>query len=158
MATVLSAYAACEIHLMDIIVGRSTLNQATQDGLTPASMTKAWSQSVEEVGGMSRTKEILKECKALGHWIAPELWERIVKLGKHKNDFAHFQPYGPTEFFSIDDSTVGGKMEASILLREETRREYAEAAIRTMLDLWFAPSVSFSPGNPPPDDWHSRTR
>lgn len=153
LSTVLDAYAACEIWLVEVVVSRSSLAGATDAGMTRESVIEAWKEAVEKHGGLSQTKEILRQSRRLGHWMAPDLRNRIIELGRNKNDLAHYLPVGISELRETGEMSWMGKLTPPPPVDPSVRRRYAEHAIKTMLDLWFARQWSFPPGQYPADDW-----
>jgi hypothetical protein len=153
LSTVLAAYAACEIWLVEVIVSRDSLAGASDAGMIRESVIEAWKKAVEKHGDITRTKEILKQSRMLGHWMAPELRNRIIQLGRNKNDLAHYLPVGIAEVRETSATSWIGHLTPPPPVDPSVRREYAEHAIKTMLDLWFARQWSFPPGQCPADDW-----
>lgn len=91
VASVLSAYAACEIFLAE----RCALYWAMAHG---ASTTLDGDEMVAIMeDGHRRTKhmridKLIAELAMVGQSLAPDLAERLKQLGRYKNDLAHFRP------------------------------------------------------------------
>ena len=153
LSTVLAAYAACEIWLVEVIVSRDSLAGASDAGMTRESVIEAWKEAIEKHGDLARTKDILRQSRQLGHWMAPDLRNRIIQLGRNKNALAHYLPVGISEVRETTATSWIGKLTPPPPVDPSVRREYAENAIKTMLDLWFARQWSFPPGQYPADDW-----
>lgn len=151
LSSVLAAYAACEIGLMDIIIAKTALINAGGD-MTPESWDQAWSEAVVGSGRLGRTQIILDRCTAVGHQVVPELRTRILELGAHKNDLAHYRPASLFDLRATSQTSVMGTLNPAPPVDPARRRHYAEHGVRTMLDLWFAPMVSLPapPGGNPP--------
>jgi hypothetical protein len=127
LSTVLDAYAAVEIMMVDrVVIGRTAL-LASEGGMSADALTRGWAVAVEEKADLARTKAILDEYPAVGLWMHPDLRRRILDLGRHKNDFAHFRKWGPAQFTQDDSGSTFGTLERSEIVRPETRRRLCGA-------------------------------
>ena len=75
VSTVLDAYAACEIWLVERIVSHAGMGERSGISRDAASVQRAWDEAVAKYGTLGRTKEILREFRNFGNWIPPETEE-----------------------------------------------------------------------------------
>lgn len=153
LSTVLDAYAACEIWLVERIVAHAGMGPSETMRAGPESVTEIWLDAVAQYGGLSRTKEILREFRKLGNWIAPSLRNRVIELGRHKNAFAHYLPVTLSDVQMVGDGYWMAGVKPPEQVSADLRKEYACQAVSCMLDLWLAEVWTFEPGHCPDDSW-----
>ena len=154
LSTVLAAYAACEISLVDRLMMHLAMPSGSQVGFDQQVFDANWKSAISRVRELRSLEKILSLCIDSGYWIGGDIQDRLRLLSSHKNDLAHFREWGEAKFVSTGPTSVSGTFSQSPLIDPAIQRSYADHAIETMLVFWSAPSASFTPGHLPPDDWY----
>jgi hypothetical protein len=156
VSTVLTAYAACEIRLVETLIMVRSIAPGTMEPGDPETYERVQDELHDVYWRTQGIERILNSLADAGHWIGPEIREDLLALGNHKNDLAHYRrPFvkESRRTWTTGESSVASEVQSSLLTNPDVQDEYARHSITTLLDLWYEPTASVSPGTELPADW-----
>ena len=156
VSAVLTAHAACEIGLAELLAHHTLVKTVPSMIEEPHRAAEVWAAADKAARGPSRIKVLLDQLDQVGCWIPRRLYPSLDLLSQHRQSLAHYRPIykqGTLRIKGSRESGFEGSFESSPFLNPELLESYAEQAIQTMVVVRNMPDFSFTPGHPPPDDW-----
>lgn len=154
VSAILTAHAACEIFLAELVAFHNLLKQQADGGLRPERARQHFKAADKAARTPRRIEVLLDELAAVGRWVPPSIRPALMTLADHRQAVAHYRPIYKQGTLRVQAGPTGGwegQFKPSELTDPQVLEDYAEQALATMVEVLTMPNVTYTPGQPPPD-------